>query len=179
MQQIMHIKKIYLASLGFLIVNLIWGAANPVIKYTLSFIPPFTFLFLRLLIVCIIFLPFVIVKLLEEKVNVKDYPNLFLLGLFAQSSIAIVFLSLKYTSALDSTIISIITGALIIYSGHYFYKEKVNKLINVGLILTFIGTFVVILEPFLSGTTGQIPPHLGCLRCLVKNEYGQGKTQTS
>lgn len=153
----MPTNKIVLASIGFLVVNLIWGAASPIIKYTLGFIPPFTLLFLRLLIVCVLMLPYVIIKLTEEKVNKRDYFNFFLLGLFAQSSLAITFLALKYTSALDSTVISVITGALIIYAGHYFYKEKVNKLITIGLILTLVGTFVVVIEPLLSGTYSQIP----------------------
>jgi drug/metabolite transporter (DMT)-like permease len=143
--------------MGFLVASLIWGATGPIIKYTLGFIPPFTFLFLRLLIVCIIVLPYVVVKLTEEKINKKDYFNFFLLGLFAQSSLAIVFVALKYTSALDSTIISVITSVLIIYAGHYFYKEKVNKLINIGLVLTLFGTFIVVVKPFLTGASNHIP----------------------
>jgi drug/metabolite transporter (DMT)-like permease len=143
--------------MGFLVVNLIWGAASPIIKYTLGFIPPFTFLFLRLLIACILMLPYVIVKLTEEKINKKDYFNFFLLGLFAQSSLAITFVALEYTSALDATVISVITGALIIYAGHYFYKEKVNKLINIGLVLTLVGTLIVVVEPLLTGVSNHIP----------------------
>jgi drug/metabolite transporter (DMT)-like permease len=104
-------------------------------------------------------LPYVIVKLTEEKVNKQDYFNFFLLGLFAQSSLAIVFLALKYTSALDATIISVITGALIVYAGHYFYKEKVNNLINIGLALTLLGTCIVVVEPLITGVSNHIPTY--------------------
>lgn len=150
-------KKLLLANIAFLIANLIWGATTPIIKLTLVSIPPFTLLFWRLLIVCVIFLPYVVVKLTEVKINKKDYLNFLLLGLLAQSSLVIIFVALRYTTSLDATIISVITGALIVYAGHYFYKEKVNKLVSNGLILIIIGTVVVVLEPFLSGTSSNIP----------------------
>ena len=150
-------NKVLLAGMGFLTANLIWGAANPIIKYTLGFIPPFTFVFLRLLIVCIILLPYAIIKLTEIKVSKKDYLNFFLLGLFSQSSLVIIFLAMDFTTALDATVIGIVTGALIIYSGHYFYNEKVNKTIKIGLLLTILGTFVVVIEPAFSSIGSKIP----------------------
>jgi len=157
----MPIKKLpntlLLANIAFLTANLLWGATGPVIKFTLNQIPPFTLLFLRLLIVCTLLLPYVIVKLTEIKISKKDYLNFFLLGLLAQSSLAVIFVALKFTSVLDTTIISVITGALIVYAGHYFYKEKVHKLVSYGLIITIVGTIFVVLEPFLSGSLNHVP----------------------
>jgi drug/metabolite transporter (DMT)-like permease len=150
-------NKILLANLAFVVVTVIWAAANPVIKYTLSYFPPFTFLFIRLLLVCILLLPYIIIKLTEIKINRKDYLNFFLLGLFAQSSIAIIFLALEFTTALDATVISIITGALTVYAGHYFYREKVNARLKLGMLLTVAGTSVVIIEPVLTGIVNHIP----------------------
>jgi drug/metabolite transporter (DMT)-like permease len=152
-------KKILLANLAFLVVTFIWAAANPVIKYTLAFFPPYTFLFIRLLLACIILLPYVVIKLTETKINKKDYLNFFLLGLFAQSSIAIIFVALEYTTALDATIISIITGALTVYAGNYFYKEKISKRLQIGMLLTIAGTLVVMAEPLLSNVANHIPIH--------------------
>jgi drug/metabolite transporter (DMT)-like permease len=146
-------KIVALTGLAFLVTNLIWGAAGPVIKYTLDYIPPFTFLFLRFLIASLVLLPYTIIKLHEVKVPAKDFFNLFLLGIFSQTAIILVFVGLKYTTSLDSTIISIITGALTLYAGHYFYKEKVSKSLKIGVAITFIGTLVVILEPYF--TAGQ------------------------
>ena len=150
-------KRVLLTSLAFILVSIIWGAAGPVIKYTLDYMPPFTFLFLRLLIVCLVLLPYIILKLLSTKVNPKDYLNFFLLGLFSQTSLAVTFVSLKYTTSLDSSVIGIFAGALTIYAGHYFYKEKVNKNVRLGVIMTCVGTFIVILEPFLTGAQNHIP----------------------
>lgn len=150
-------KKLLLANLAFLFVNLIWGAASPIIKYTLEYIPPFTFLFLRLLLVCILMLPYTIYKLTEVKINKKDYLNFLLLGLFSQSALAIIFVAMKYTTALDATVISVITGALTIYAGHYFYKDKVNRALEYGVVLTIIGTFVVVIEPLITGNVNHVP----------------------
>lgn len=167
-------NTIFLANIGFLVANLIWGATSPIIKFTLEYIPPFTLLFLRFMIVCLILLPYVIIKLIEIKVSKKDYLNLLLLGLLSQGSLALIFVALRYTSSLDASIISVITGTLIVYAGHYFYKENVTKTATIGLLITILGTIVVILEPFLSGNaaTNSIPigeRFLGNILALVYN----------
>ncbi|MFZ5366259.1 MAG: EamA family transporter, partial [Patescibacteria group bacterium] len=53
-------KKRLTAYLLLTLTAAIWGIAGPVIKNTLQFIPPFTFLFWRFLLASLIFLPFFI-----------------------------------------------------------------------------------------------------------------------
>lgn len=139
------------ALIALLITNLIWGAASPIIKFTLQYIPPFTFLFLRFLIVGWICLPIVFHTLAHEKVSPKDYINLFILGLFSQAAIVFVFLGIDYSTALDSTIIGISASVFTVYAGHYFYKEKIHHFLKLGLILASLGTLVVIVEPIMNG----------------------------
>jgi drug/metabolite transporter (DMT)-like permease len=136
--------------------TLIWSAAGPVIKYTLDYIPPATFLFLRFLIISILLLPYTIFEINKQKVAIKDLTNFFLLGLFSQTSLILIFVALEYTTALDSAIISIIGGALTVYAGHYFYKEKVGFRTKIGLSIALLGTVIAILEPALSGTGNNI-----------------------
>jgi len=99
-----------------------------VIKYTLSYIPPLTFLFLRFLIVCIILLPYTIYEVQKVKVDPRDYFNFFLLGIFSQSSLALIFIALKYTTSIDNATIGILGAVLSIAAGSYFYKEKISKI---------------------------------------------------
>ncbi len=139
--------------LAFLIVNLIWGAANPIIKYTLDFVPPITFLFLRFLIVCIVLLPYIIFTNAQNKLHPKDLKNFFLLGLFSQTSLVITFIALDYTGVLDFVIIGIFASVLTIAAGHYFYKEKITSGLKAGMIIASIGTVIVMLEPLLSSNT--------------------------
>lgn len=144
-------KNLALPYIAILITTLIWGAAGPVIKYTLTYIPPLTFLFLRFLIVCIILLPYLFVELKRTKINKKDYLNFFLLGLFAQTAILLIFLGLNYTTALDAAIIGIMGPLLAISAGHYFYKDKIDTKIKAGLLLASVGTLFIIIEPALTG----------------------------
>jgi len=138
-----------------LITTIIWGAAGPIIKYTLEYIPPLTFLFLRFLIAGTILLPYTIYEIQKVKVNPKDYLNLFLLGLFSQTSLSLIFLGLKYTTAIDNALIGILGSVLTIVFGHYFFKDKLDKNIKLGLFIASIGTIVVVLEPMI-GNSNEI-----------------------
>ena len=142
---------------AFLGANIIWGAATAVIKYTLDYIPPFTFLFLRFLLVCVIVLPIVAHQLKKEPIHKSDYLNFFLLGLFSQTSLILPFVALKFTSALDYTIIGVMASVLTVYAGHYFYNDKINKGITTGLVLASMGTVLIVLEPILWGKDSTAP----------------------
>src|SRR3972149_11774461 len=87
------------AFLALIAANLIWAAAGPVIKLTISFIPPFTFLFLRFLTVCVLVLPYTLVGLSKTVISPKDYWKILILGVFSQSSIIFIVFGLKYTTA--------------------------------------------------------------------------------
>jgi len=54
-----------------LIATILWAAAGPVIKYTLRYIPPLTFLFLRFLIASVVMLPYAIYEIQKIGVNKK------------------------------------------------------------------------------------------------------------
>ncbi|MBW6442016.1 DMT family transporter [Patescibacteria group bacterium] len=139
--------------LFLLIATIIWGAAGPIIKYTIDYIPPLTFLFLRFLIACVILLPYTIYEIQKVKVNPKDYFNLFLLGIFSQTSLSLIFLGLKYTTAIDNAVIGILGSLMAVVAGHYFFKDKLDKKIRFGLIVASIGTILVVLEPILSDSS--------------------------
>lgn len=134
----------YLALLGS---YLIWAAAGPIIKLTLEHIPPFTFLLFRMLIVCIVLLPFTIIQLKRDSIHKKDLLKLTLLGIFSQTSLIFIFLGLKYTTVLDATIISLLGPILSVAAGHYFYNEKTDWHIKLGLAIATLGAILVAFEP--------------------------------
>ena len=150
-------KKVVFAYIGLPGSYLIWSAATPIIKLTLDFIPPFTFLFLRFLLVGIILLPYSIYLLHRYKINKSDYFNIALLGIFSQSSLIILFIALEYTTSLDATIIGTLGPLLAMVAGHYFYKDKVNTVVKFGTFVTLLGAIIVTLEPvFISRTIENI-----------------------
>jgi len=142
--------------IAFLGAHLIWGAATAVIKYTLDYIPPFTLLFLRFLIVCIFVLPILSHQLKKEPINKKDYLNLFLLGVFSQTALVIPFVALKFTTALDLAILGVMGAVLTVYAGHYYYRDKINGWVSWGLFLASAGTLLVVVEPLLLSHNNEV-----------------------
>ncbi|MFC1756025.1 DMT family transporter [Patescibacteria group bacterium] len=149
------LSKYYFA---IMIAYIIWAASGPVIKLTLQSVPPFTFLFLRLLIVCILILPYTWRLLKTNSIVKQDYLNIFILGLFSQSALILIFLGFKYTTALEATIIGMLGPILSVVAGHYFYHEKIDGHVKTGLILATLGTLFVAIEPILQpqGLTHEV-----------------------
>ena len=144
-------KEIVLAYTALIVATVIWSTGGPVIKLTLGYIPPITFLFLRFLISCLILLPYVIYELQKVKVDPRDYLNIFLFGVFSQTALVLIFVGLEYTTVLESTIIGVLGSILAVVAGHYFYKEKVNDGIKKGLVIASLGTIFVVIAPLLTG----------------------------
>ena len=134
----------------------VWGIALPIMKLTLEDIPVFAFLFLRFMIVCVIVLPYLIVELKNNPISKQDVLNITVLGLLGQSSIILIFLGINLTSAIDAAIISIIAPIIIIFLGHYFYKEKISKALEIGITIATLGTAFVVFEPIFLGSTNII-----------------------
>ncbi|NMB70054.1 DMT family transporter [candidate division WWE3 bacterium] len=167
-------KKVVLSYIGLVVSYVIWSAATPIIKLTLDFIPPYTFLFLRFLIVGIILLPYVIYLLQVNRVARQDYLNIALLGVFSQSSLIILFVALQYTTSLDATIIGILGPLLSMVAGHYFYKDRINAKVKLGTVITLIGALIVTIEPLLiSGdsveTVDSVKRFYGNILILIYN----------
>ena len=67
--------SILLSYSALILATAIWGGALPVIKITLDFIPPFTFLLLRFLLVGIVMLPIAYVEMKINPIHYKDIKN--------------------------------------------------------------------------------------------------------
>lgn len=147
-------NDIYLSFCALLLTNLIWAAAVPVIKLTLDYIPPLTFLFVRFLIVGIVLLPFVVLQLNKYKIHKDDLSKILILGLASQTSLALIFMGLKYTSALDTAIIGVLGPLLSMVAGNYFFKDRMNDKIKLGILLAGFGSLIVVIEPILMGSDG-------------------------
>ena len=145
-----------LAYLALLAATAIWGGAAPAIKIGLHFVPIFTLLFYRFLLVCIILLPFTLLELKRHPIYKSDLPTLILLGILGQTSILLIFAGLKYTTAIDSAILGAVAPILVIAGGHYFYRDKVNRPLEFGIALATLGTLVIVLEPAFMHNTSSL-----------------------
>ncbi len=164
-----------LAVLALLLTSIIWGVAGPVIKLTLPYLPPFTFIFLRLIIASWIFLPLFLREQKKHPIDERDFPHLILIGFFGITlNLGLLFLGLEKTSAIEGGLIGATTPILLLIAGWWFLKERINRREKIGTLLALLGTLVLVFEPVFRGefynhtfslnhTTGNILVLLGNL----------------
>lgn len=140
----------FIAYLLLLTTVAVWGVAAPVIKYTLQFIPPFSFLFWRMLINSVIVAPLLFFHLKKNPVKASDWPKLILLGLLGTSAtLGLIFLGFDRTTSLDGVLLVSISPIFIVIGGALFLKEQVTRLERIGLAVAVAGTLTAISEPIL------------------------------
>ncbi|OFI06253.1 putative inner membrane transporter YhbE [Clostridium acetireducens DSM 10703] len=135
--------KIYLL---MILTTIFWAGAFIAAKLSSPYIPVFTLTFLRFSLATIIL--YFIIKIKDKKVykpTKKDIPAFLFTGIIGMFGYHIFFFSsVKYTTAINSSIIGasnpIITTILCVI----FLKEKVNYKRIFGIILSFIGVFLTI-----------------------------------
>ena len=109
------------------IVTIIWGVAEPVIKYTLGGFPPLLFLTYRFgLSTLVALITFSLFGFHFPKGN-KLRLELCLYGFVTSTlSLGLLFFGLEKTTVLDATLITLINPLLISFAGVYFLKEHIT-----------------------------------------------------
>lgn len=136
------------AYIYLLIVALIWGIAGPVIKLTLKEVPPFIFLAYRFLISSAIAIPYLIITRFKLARNLKTNLKLFAYCfLNTTGSLGLLFLGASKTSLLQMSLITIFGPILTILAGYLILKDHITKQEKIGIVITFIGSLLILLEP--------------------------------
>lgn len=151
----MSLSKRHIAILALIGAHIIWGAAAPIVKWALQDISPFTLAFLRFVLAAFIILPFVYRHL---KINIKDFPKLFFLAFIGITAhIAFFFFGLEFTSSINVPVISAAAPIVLIIGSVLYLKEKAQKKVIVGTVISLCGVFFLILRPFFEeGHDGSI-----------------------
>lgn len=135
------------AILALIIANIIWGAASPIFKLTLTNIPPFTFAFLRFFLASFILLPFAWNHL---KFDRSDYFKIFLIGFLGITiHIAFYFLGLQRAPSINAPIIASAGPIFLYLFSIILLREKPNTKVLAGLIVSLIGVLVIISRPII------------------------------
>lgn len=146
-------KQRHLAYLALLASSVIWGVSPPIIKYTLQFISPTTFLFYRFLIASLIIAIPLALKLKKTGMPLNDLWLYLFLGFLATPlNLYLLFAGINKTTSIDASVISIISPILVILGGALWLKEKVNKMERLGIVITVFGTILTIIQPLLENT---------------------------
>lgn len=138
------------AYLALLATAAIWGAAGPVIKFTLGGISALPFLTYRFALSAVLALIAVAFGAFKLPRNRKTLLLAILYG-FLTSTVALglLFLGLEKTTVLDMTLMAVIGPLLIVLAGEIFFHERVTKREKLGIMLALSGTALTVLEPLI------------------------------
>jgi drug/metabolite transporter (DMT)-like permease len=138
----MENKKIYML---MVLATFFWAGAFIAGKLSVPYIPPFTLTFLRFFFATII-LFFVLKKQGNEfKLKKEHYPIFLFTGIIGMFGYHVLFfLALKYTTAINSSIIGATNPIITTILSIIFLKDKLTKKQIAGIILSFTGVFLTI-----------------------------------
>ncbi len=132
--------------LALIIANIIWGAASPIFKLSLTNIPPFTLAFIRFFFAGLIFLPFAVYK--WQKMTRRDFFEIFLVAFFGTTiNISFFFLGLPKTTSINAPIIASAGPVFIYLLSVLFLKEQPNRRVFYGMMAALFGVLVIIFSP--------------------------------
>lgn len=129
-----------------LIVAAIWGAAGPVIKFTLEGIDPLPFLAYRFTIASIFSIGFFLVKLSQGKKFKQLKANLPLAVIYGflavPVALGILFVGLDRTTVLDLTLIGVIGPMMVTAGGAIFFRDHITSREKAGIAIVLLGVFL-------------------------------------
>ena len=145
----MNLSKRRQAILALIIANLIWGAASPIFKWSLTSISPFILAFLRFFLASIILLPFAYKEFKQIKLQLLPKIAIFTL-LGVTFNISFYFLGLKLAPSINAAIIASIQPFILVLMGAWFLKENITRREVIAAVVSFLGILVIIIAPLVS-----------------------------
>ena len=145
-----------------------WAGAFIAGKLSVPFIPVYTLTFLRFFIAT--FILFFVVKYKDKsnyKLTKKDVPIFLFTGIVGLFGYHIFFFSaLKYTTAINSSLIAAMNPIITTILCIFFLKDKITSKRAIGIFLSFAGVFLTITNANLS-TMRSLSLNKGDLLMLV------------
>ncbi|QQG44116.1 MAG: DMT family transporter [Candidatus Roizmanbacteria bacterium] len=135
--------------LALIIANIIWGAAAPIFKYSLTNIPPFTLAFLRFFIAALIFLPF-IWRFNFRSLNRREWTKTILASFFGITiNISFFFMGLQRADSINAPIIASSGPLFLFLLAVFFLHEKIKYRTLFGMFFSLLGVLVIVFLPIL------------------------------
>lgn len=146
----MKLKRSHAYAL-MLLNTMIWGAALVVVKPSLAIATPFRFLLYRYLLASLVTLPI----LWRYRTYVQKHATSLLtkVGLLellgTTAALALLYLGLNQTSAIEAGLLTMTQPLLITVAGVWLLKEKETRTELAGLLIALAGTALLVLLPLL------------------------------
>jgi drug/metabolite transporter (DMT)-like permease len=127
----------------------IWGVATPIIKVTLNYIPPFSFLLIRFILAS-----FILYFLVDWKkgylkhLGKKGFVYAFLIGALGSSvNLGLYFWGVNFTTSFEATVIYSSAPIFIVLGGALLLKEHVSQKEFLGLLIALCGFALIAFRP--------------------------------
>ena len=160
-----------IAYTALLATAVIWGAASPVIKFTLggiAAIPFLTYRFALSSLLALLLIPLGGLRLPRD----RETLGLTLLYGFLTSTVALglLFLGLERTTVLDLTFMALAGPLLVVAAGALFLREHVSPRERLGIGTALAGTALIALEPIIkNGGVSQLSGNILIILYLLVN----------
>jgi len=137
--------------LAIILAHSIWGVNFIVAKLTLQEIPPMSLAFLRFAIASILLSPFIFTTEEKIKIDKKDLPQLFGIGLLMVTlNIALFYAGLERTTISSASVLTLTVPVASVVAGWWILKEKIYMVNLAGIALGVLGALVILGTPLLS-----------------------------
>lgn len=150
----MFYKKHNQGILALIIANIIWGAASPIFKWSLENITPFTLAYWRFAVASLLLFPFCFRHLDFHKKDAGKLIIMSLSGVFF--NITFFFFGLKYAPSVNAPVISSSAPIFLYLFSIFILHEKAKLKILLGTLISFLGVFVIVIQPILSRQSNQL-----------------------
>lgn len=135
------------AVLALILANIIWGAASPIFKWSLSGISPLNLAFFRYFVAFLCMLPF---TKKPFSIRLKDFPMLVLMGLLNTTfNVGLYFIGLAYTASINQPVIASAGPIFVIVASYLFLRDKVSRKVLFGNMIGLTGVLFIVIEPLL------------------------------
>jgi len=151
-----HTAFIYL-----LLVSIVWGAASPVVKYTLTWFDPWLFLTYRFFISSLVAFPYLTYTNVTFPKKASHQWFVILTGLIsAPLSLFLFFEALDKTTALSGSLITAAGPLFLILGGVLFFRDRITRNEKLGIAVALTGTVLTVIGPLIlnghSDTLGKL-----------------------
>lgn len=165
------------AYLYLLLVSIIWGAASPVVKYTLAWFDPWLFLTYRFLISTLIALPYLALTNTKFPKKPSHQWLVMLTGLVsAPLSLFLFFTALDKTTALSGSLITAAGPLFLIVGGVLFFRDRITKYERIGIGVALAGTLFTVIGPLIlnghADTLGKLEGNTIMLLAVITDIIG-------
>lgn len=158
----------------------IWGGSIPVIKITLNYLPPFTFLFFRMLLACAIVFPFFIKEIKKHHYHRSDLKSLVLVSLFGQTlNLSFGFVGMSRTTAFEAIILSSLVPIITVFGGVIFLKERLTPKEMIGILTVMVGVSITLVPSISELLKGESVHFIGNSFLLLSGVFWTSFVLTS